>query len=285
MKLITGWLHHLDRFQQRHAVLAFPVAVIKRYGDDKAGRQAALITYYAFLSLFPLLLVFLSVLAIVASGSPSLQARISEHVFQYFPALGNDLQGSVHTLKGSGLPLALEMLALFYGARGFAMMLQDAFNNVWHVQNDHRPNAIGDYVRSFAMMLAVGVGIIIGTVFSYILSAVLHLGVTGTLLAIIVNLLVTIGLFLAVFRLGTASSIGWNYIIPGAIIAATGFLVVQHFGGRIMGHELPRLRGSYGSFYLALGMMFWIYLQAQVLLYALEISAVRAQHAWPKQLF
>ena len=53
-------LRTLDRFQQGHTVLGFPVAVAKKYGDDQAGKHAALLAYYGFLSLFPLLLVFVT---------------------------------------------------------------------------------------------------------------------------------------------------------------------------------------------------------------------------------
>jgi uncharacterized BrkB/YihY/UPF0761 family membrane protein len=102
----------------------------------------------------------------------------------------------------------------------------------------------------------------------------------------LLNLVFTFGLFLAVFRLGTSGRIATHWLIPGAIIAGTGVLVVQHFGSYIMGHQLPKLTDEYGaSFALTLGIMFWIYLQSQVILFALEITAVRAQKDWPKGLF
>jgi membrane protein len=285
MKFLDSAKSAVDTYQQKHAFLAFPVAVVKRYGDDKAGKQAALITYYAFLALFPLLLAFITLLGIMISGNPELQHKISGQVFQYFPSLGNELQRNVHTLKSSGPALILELLVLIYGARGLAAMLQEAFNNVWHVEKEHRPGFVGDNLRSFGMMAAVAVGIITGTVIGYVLGSVLDFGIIGTVMLTALNLAVTLGLFLVVFRLGTAARIGWRCIIPGAIIAGVGVMIVQHFGARIMRHQLQQLNGTYGSFALALGMMFWIYLQAQIILYAMEISAVRAQNDWPKKLF
>lgn len=285
MKFISHLTKSFDTFQQKHAVLAFPVAVIKRYGDDKTGRQAALVTYYAFLALFPLLLVFITILGLVISNNPGLEAKIIGEVYKYFPALGDDLRGNVHTLKGSGVVLALEVLALLYGARGLAAMLQEAFNNVWHVENEFRPGFVGDNLRSFGMMASVGFGIVIGTVLSYVVGTFLNFGIIGTVLLTLLNFLITTGLFLIVFRLGTASRIGLQCLWPGAIIASIGVLIVQHFGTTIMAHELPKLTGTYGSFALALAMMFWIYLQSQIILYALEITAVRAQKDWPKKLF
>src|SRR4051812_21131946 len=120
MKIITTITTKLDGFQRSHTALAFPVAVIKRYGEEGAGKQAALITYYAFLSIFPLLMIFITILGVVGSSNPDLEARISENVFKLFPALGNDLQHNVHSLKSSGLALLLQALVVFYGARGLA---------------------------------------------------------------------------------------------------------------------------------------------------------------------
>ena len=65
-----------DAAQRRHGVLGFPYAVMKKYGDDDGGRQAALITYYGFLSIFPLLLVAVSVLSKILIDHPSLRARL-----------------------------------------------------------------------------------------------------------------------------------------------------------------------------------------------------------------
>jgi membrane protein len=285
MDTVKKIMQSVDDFQRSHTVLAFPVAVIKRYGDDKAGKQAALVTYYAFLSVFPLLMIFITVLGILSSSNPSLAAHISRNVFQLFPALGSELQSDIHTLKSSGTALLLQSLVVLYGARGLASILQETFNDLWHIAKEHRPGFLGDNLRSFAMMIAVGLGMILGTAISVGLGSILHIGIIGTIFINIINLAVTFGLLLVVFRLGTSSQISWKRLILGAIIATIGMVIVQRLGGYIMQHELPKLRGSYGSFALALGLLFWIYLQAQVLLYALVITIVRTEHDWPKKLF
>lgn len=285
MKIISDTTKKLDEFQRAHAVLAFPVAVIKRYGDDSAGRQAALITYYAFLSIFPLLMIFITVLGVIGSTNPALEARISQNVFTLFPALGKDLQDNVQTLKSSGLTLVLQGLVVLYGARGLAEMLQETFNNLWHVTKENRPGLVGNYARNFSMMLAVGLGMIIGSAISFGLSSLIHLGIPGIVFINAVNLLITFGLILAVFRLGTSTSIGTKNLVLGAMIAAVGLIIVQRIGGFVMSEQLPKLEGSYGTFAVTLGMLFWIYLQAQILLYAIVATVVRTKKAWPRKLF
>ncbi|HYM56248.1 MAG TPA: hypothetical protein VES97_12870, partial [Solirubrobacteraceae bacterium] len=69
-------LQALDRRQQRSPRLSFLAAVIKKFGDDQAGQLAALIAYYGFVSLFPLLLVLVTILGFVLQGDPGEQRRI-----------------------------------------------------------------------------------------------------------------------------------------------------------------------------------------------------------------
>jgi YihY family inner membrane protein len=277
-------LHRFDSFQRSHPLLAFPLAVIKRYGDESVGKQAALVTYYAFLSVFPLIMIFISVLGTISLNNPELKKQIIGNVFELFPALGSDIENNVRTLQSSGFALVLQCLVLLYGARGLANILQETFNNLWHVEKTARPNFIDDNLRSFGMMLAVGLGMIIGTTISYGLNSILDIGVIGTMLINIINVIVTFGLFLTVFRLGTASRIKLGKLVLGAAIATIGTVLIQRLGGVIMAEQLPKLEGSYGSFALALGMLFWIYLQAQVILYAIVATVVRTERDWPKKL-
>ena len=73
MNMAQRVLRATDELQQRHAWLAVPVAVWKKFGDDQAGNLAALIAYYSFVAIFPLLLVLVTVLDLVLKNDPGLQ--------------------------------------------------------------------------------------------------------------------------------------------------------------------------------------------------------------------
>ncbi len=88
MSLGQGAIHAIDRFQRRHGWAGFPFAVVRKYGDDQAGYLAALIAYYGFFSVFPLMLVFVSVLGIVLANSPQLQQQIIDSALAQFPIVG-----------------------------------------------------------------------------------------------------------------------------------------------------------------------------------------------------
>jgi len=121
-------LRAADRFQQAHTFLALPVAVVKKFGDDQAGKHAALLAYYGFLSLFPLLLVFATLLAYALSNNPRLQEQLIDAAVAQFPVLGTQIEGSIKAIESSGLGLVVGVLGTLWGGLGIAQSAQDAMN-------------------------------------------------------------------------------------------------------------------------------------------------------------
>src|SRR5207249_10216898 len=83
----------LDAFQREHPWAGFPLAVVKKFGDDRGGYLAALIAYYGFFSLFPLLLVFVTGLFFVLAGNPALRGKIVNSALSQFPVIGQQIHG------------------------------------------------------------------------------------------------------------------------------------------------------------------------------------------------
>ena len=105
-----------DRVQRRHRALALPVAVLKKFSDDQAGNLAAVMAYYAFFSLFPLLLVFTTVLGFVLADNPQAQKDILNSTLDQIPLVGDELKTG--TLQGSGVALAVGLVVtLLVGPR------------------------------------------------------------------------------------------------------------------------------------------------------------------------
>src|ERR1700688_2049135 len=122
MNMLKRAIHAADTLQQRHAWLAVPgaVSVCKKFGDDKAGNLAALIAYYAFVAIFPLLLVLVTVLDLVLKNDPALQRQLLSSALSHYPVIGQQL-GHLGRLPGSGLALVVGVLGTFIGARGGAV--------------------------------------------------------------------------------------------------------------------------------------------------------------------
>src|SRR5262245_42630489 len=103
-----GFAGSVDLFQQRHAVLAFPMAVIRKFSDDRGGQGAALIAYYAFFSIFPAMLVLVTVLGFVLEGNDDLRQDIADSALAQFPIIGDTIKSSVsNPLTGSAVALLI----------------------------------------------------------------------------------------------------------------------------------------------------------------------------------
>lgn len=277
----------LDKFQQRHRALAFPVAVYRKFSDDQAGSLAALVSYYAFVSTFPLLLVLVTVLGMVLSGSPRLQQDVLNSALSEFPVIGQQLRANVHSLGRSGLGLVLGLALTFLGARGVANAMQNAMNQVWEVPRRDRPGFPSSWLRSFALIAVIGLGVIVTTVLSGVSAWSGHtfLGSWGRVLGIALSLVLNIGLFWLGLHVATAAEVTWRQLRLGAILSAIVWQALQFLGGYVVAHVLRHASALYGTFGLVLGLLGWFHLQAQLTLYAVEADVVRARKLWPRSLF
>ena len=133
MNALERGLRRLDAFQQRHRPTAFAFAVIKKFGDDRGGSLAALLTYYAFLSLFPLLLLLVTGLGFVLGHNPDIEKRVVDSALSEFPIIGPQLGKSVNALQGSGLALVVGLVGLVWGSLGVSQAAQHAMAEVWNI--------------------------------------------------------------------------------------------------------------------------------------------------------
>ena len=275
MDTLRRRFQQLDRLQQRHSPLAFGYAVIKRYGEDQAGHQAALLTYYAFLALFPLLLVLATLTQIIATSHPHLQTTIINSVTNNFPILGNQLSAHVHGLHKNGLALLTGLLFVFYGARGVADVFRAGVNHIWHIPKAEQLGFPQSLFKSLVIMMVGGAGFIVASVATGTGCRWWSLAPGLRLLVLAANVLILFGLFTLLFQLSLPRRIGFRDTAVASAAAAAGLVILQIAGGYLLRRELLRLDALYSYFALALGLIFWIYLQAQIIYYATEIAAVK----------
>ena len=284
MERIQNLIRVVDRFQQRHSWSAFPFAVFKKYGDDQAGNQAALIAYYGFFSIFPLMLVAVTVLGVVLAHNPHLQGKVLNSALKNFPVIGTQLRHNIHSLNRTGMGLGLGLVGTFYGARGVASAAQNAFNHAWNVPKSERPGFPFNTLRSFGMILTVGGGILITTVLAGFATGSGGVEVGIRIGAYALALIVNIAVFWLGFRWGTAKSVQGRDMWLAAVVAAVVWQILQGFGTFLVARELKNASEVYGTFAFVIGLLWWIYLQAQVTLYAVEIDVVRVRRLWPRSI-
>jgi YihY family inner membrane protein len=275
-------LQALDRVQQRNRGLGFVLGVVKKLSEDQGGQLAALIAYYGFVSLFPLLLVFVTILGFVLESDRHLEQQIVKGTLGQFPLVGDQLK--LHSLPGSGVALAVGLLLTLLGGLAITNVLQFAFNRMWGIPFTKRPDFFMSRLRGLRVLLVLAVLTILSTVIGGSLGTAAH-GALEVVAATVVALLFNISLFLVLFRLLTAAELRWRQLLPGAILGAVLWQLLQALGGLYIDHELRHNGPLYGTFALVLGLLAWLYLGAQLTLIAAEVNVVLDRKLWPRTLF
>ena len=283
MKTLHTIINKVDAWQQRYRWPAFAYAVVKKYGEDESGYQAALLTYYGFLSLFPFLLVATTLASTIANNHPVQQQDIIQSITNYFPVLGSQLSNHIHTLHKNGLALVVGMAFMLYGARGVANALRRSVQNIWQVPKSQRLAFPHTVLNSLAIILVGGFGFLVASV-STGFAAAAGQGPVFRLLSLAVNACILFWVFTFLLNVCLPRHVPVKDTTSGALAAAIGLVILQMLGGYLLKTELKRLDALYSYFAVALGLLFWIYLQAQLMHYAITISAVRAQHLWPRSV-
>jgi membrane protein len=279
-----SFTERLDRLQRRRPGAGFPIAVLYKYFDDSGAYLAALITYYAFVSLFPLLLLMTAVLGLVLSGHPALQQQIENSALRQFPVVGDQL-GHPHQIGGGAVGLVVGIAGSLYGGLGVAQAVQYAMNTAWAVPKNSRPNPLKARGRSLLLLATAGLAVVGTTVLSTLGSS--SAGSLGPLLKVVVltaSVLVNAVVFVFAFRLATARDLSVRDVAPGAVAAAIAWQLLQTFGVAYVGHVVKNATATNGVFALVLGLLAFLYLSSVVVIVCVEINVVRVEHLHPRAL-
>jgi membrane protein len=273
-----------DTWQRRHAAGGLPVAVGKKFGDDQASHLAALIAYYAFFSLFPLLLAFVSILGFVLQDNASLRDDAINTALGRIPVIGRQLRDEVHPLAGNGVALAIGLIGALWAGLAVTLAMQRAFGEVWDVARVDRPSGVMSRLRGLAVLVILGVTLVAA-------SALAGLAVGGNIDpfagrfgAVVLSFLVDVVIFLAVFGLLTPRPHELRDLLPGVALTAVGWLVLESAGTWYINRTVSGASDTYGTFALVIGLLSWFWLGAQLLLLAAEVNVVLSWRLWPRSL-
>jgi YihY family inner membrane protein len=277
-RLVRG----VDRVQQRNRFAGLIFGVVKKFGDDRGPFLSALLAYYGFMSLFPLLLVLTTILGFI--GNAKLQSNLIGTTLNEFPVVGQQIGATAsHPLKGNGVALAFGLLTLLHGSLGVAQAGQHAMAQVWNVPGVRRPGFLPRLARSLAFFTVLGTGVVVTTALSGLATVsgrALYLRAPVFLAEVGLN----VGLYVAVFRVLTPKVIPTRAMVTGAVFGGLGYSVLLTIGTELVQHQLRHAQVLYGQFGFVLGLMAWLYLVAELTLYAAELNVVRSRHEWPRSI-
>ncbi|MGH3274756.1 MAG: YihY/virulence factor BrkB family protein, partial [Streptosporangiaceae bacterium] len=230
MNPIEAVIRRADRAQQRNAVAGFVFGVIKKFGDDNAGFLVASLAYVGFVSLFPLLLILVTILGLLASSDPGLREDVLNSVSGQVPLIGHQLTGNVHELRQSSIiGLIVGLAVLIWGTTRLAQSGIFTMEQVWNLPGPQRPGYVPRLVRSAAFLGMLGLGVIITTTLAG-LDAFGRPSVPLIVAAAILAVLVNCGLYVAGFRVLTPGAIPLRRLLPGAIVGGVCWTGLQALG-------------------------------------------------------
>ena len=282
MSIFSSLITKIDNYQRKHKIAGFSYGVYKKYAEDEVGQKVALLTYYGFLSLFPLLLVIATLISIFTANDPQSQATATDTISRYIPAIGDQLYQHIHSINKNGFALIFALLFTLYGARGAVESFRKGAKSIWHEPKKNDP-FLKNILRSFVILFFGVVGLVIASVATGYVSAV-GSGIEFKLLSVAVNIVALYWVFIFILKASIDRKISIKKIRLGALLSSLGLVFLQIIGGFILASQLKTLDTLYSIFALPLGLLFWIYLQSQVVYIAVVASAVNTKKLWPRSI-
>lgn len=276
----------LDDLQRRHPWAGFPIAVVYKFIDDHGVYLAVLITYYGFLALFPMLLLLTSVLGFVLDDEPELRERILDTAVSQFPVLGPRI--SDEGFGGSGTALVIGVVVTTWAAIRASQATLHMMNMAWAVPRHQRPDPLRSPIYSLPLIAIAGlmlVGTTVGTLLATNAAAYgVELRQVVPYLVLGISFLVGVLVFSLGMWVGTSYPVRWVQVLPGAFVAAVGWMLLQRFGITYANQIVSRAGDTYGVFAFVLGLVGFIFVAAQIIVLAVEVNVVRVKKLWPRAL-
>ena len=277
----------IDDFQRRHRVVGFPLGVVYKFFDDQGGYLAAAMSYYAFVAIFPILLIASSVLGFVLQGHPDLQQEILTSALAQFPIVGDQL-GRPEGIQGSASAVVLGAFAALYGVIGLGQAAQNAVNVAWAIPRNSRLNPVVSRLRSALWLVLAGLALIFVAVLTSLGSNLdvfgVDLGDGVKWVAIAATVVLNTGVLALMMRLSTPQEERLREVLPGAATIAVMWQLLQVLGGVYVEHVIKKASSMNGVFAVVLGLVALLYIGTVIAMMGLEINVVIAKHLYPRAL-
>ncbi len=274
-------LARVDRWQQRHRATAIAVATIKKFEADQSGNLAAQLAFWAFFSMFPLMLAAATLLGWF------LPSDVSDDVLRTIDDYVPLVDFSHRTISGSWWALILGLVSTIWAATGVTRTARVVFDSVWRVPATERGGVVAQTLGGLKALALVGVALVVsvlttgfvsGTSKQLDISALAVAG--GYAIAVVIDIVV----FLIAFRVLTSRDVSTRDVVPGALVAGVGFWVLQALSSLIISRYLQHAQKTYGNFATVITLLWWFYLTGVLTVLGAQLNVVLRERIWPRSL-
>ncbi|WP_231389010.1 YihY/virulence factor BrkB family protein [Marmoricola sp. URHB0036] len=284
---MPGRVQRVDDLQRRHRVLGIPLGVVYKFFDDQGGYLASVMSYYAFVAIFPILLIASSVLGFVLQGHPHLQQDILSSALAQFPIVGDQL-GRPEGIQGSASAVIVGSLAALYGIIGLGQAAHNAINVVWAIPRNSRLNPVVSRLRGLAWLVLAGVALLLVAVLSSLGG---NLDIFGTDLgggikwiAAALTVVLTTVVLATMMQLSTPQRERLRDVLPGSLFIAVGWQALQLLGGVYVEHVVKKASQMNAVFATVLGLVALLYIATVIAMLGLEVNVVLTKRLYPRAL-
>ena len=241
-----------------------------------SGRNASLLSFFFFLTIFPLLLAATTALGLLLRDNTELQQDIIDGALDDLPVLGSQLEADPASLDGNVFVLLFGLLLALWSATKAFVALQGALDDIWEIDVDDRAGMHVQRVRALLGILILG-GAQLATMAITVTVNHANLPVAGGWALVIAGACINIGALLLIYRYLTDATPTWRQLLPGAVVGGIVLTAIQHFGTLIVASITENASDTYGQFALVLGLVTWLGLLAISALMAAELNAARVR--------
>ncbi len=263
--------------RSKHPSIEIGVDTLDGWRRHLSGRNASVLAFFGFVSIFPLLLAATTILGFVLQDNKDLQDRIIDGALADIPVLGQQLQNDPTSLNGSVWALVIGLAGALWGATKAFAALQAALDDVWEVEVDHRASLPVQRAKALLGILIIGGAQIASIALATLVNAA-GLPNAGRVVLTVANVIVNIGVLGLMYRFLTAASPTWRDVWPGAITAGVLYTLLQYFGTDITRRIIQNSSDTYGNFAVVLGLITWLSLLAIASIMSAELNAAIVRH-------
>ncbi|MGA8845404.1 MAG: YihY/virulence factor BrkB family protein [Nocardioides sp.] len=252
------------------------------YGKVKAGQQAGAVTYYGFLSFFPILALAFFVVGLVSNLYSDAGARqdLITVIDSVLPNIVGEEEGeiSLDSISSfSGLAGVIGVVGVLYSGLAWVSALRDALLVVFETPARERPSFLGGKLRDLATLAMIGLILIVavavtGFVSGFATDILTFLELDQDfewvvrLIALVLGLVANTVLFFAIFKILSDPEPPRRSLWQGALLGAVGFEVLKQISGLLLASTTDQ--PAFQAFGIALILVVWINYFSRLLLYA-----------------
>ncbi|MXG89468.1 YihY/virulence factor BrkB family protein [Nocardioides flavescens] len=270
----------VEQLREERPSVDHAVRMQQHYGAAKAGQQAGAVTYFGFLSFFPIMALAFFLVGYVAKVYPGAQDTLVSAIDSMLPGIigTRDNQIQLSDIQDAAGAVGLIGLAgVLYSGLGWLSALRDALIAVFDLPQREQPSFVKGKLRDLVTLAIIGTVLLVAVAVSGFVSGFsgdllawlglsTALGWLVTLLTIAFGLAANTVLFFAMFRLLAAPDIPVRAMLSGALLGAVGFEVLKQISGLLI--RSTQGQPAFQVFGLALILLVWINYFSRVTLYA-----------------